>query len=29
MFTVNGKNGASFQREKKRAVFAGMDCAMH
>jgi hypothetical protein len=28
-FTVNGKNRASFQRGKKRAVFAGMDCAMH
>ena len=28
-FTVNGKNRASFQRGTKRAVFAGMDCAMH
>jgi hypothetical protein len=28
-FTANGKNRASFQRGKKRAVFAGMDCAMH
>jgi hypothetical protein len=27
--TGNGKNGASIQRGKKRAVFAGMDCAMH
>ena len=25
----HGKNGASFQRGRKRAVFAGMDCAMH
>src|SRR5579864_2009884 len=28
-FTVNGKNGASFHRGRKRAVFAGMDGAMH
>jgi hypothetical protein len=28
-FTVNGKNGASFHRGEKRAVFAGMDSAMH
>ena len=28
-FNVNGKNRASFQRGKKRAVFAGMDCSMH
>jgi hypothetical protein len=28
-FTVNGKNGASIHRGEKRAVFAGMDSAMH